>query len=54
MVEYRRGVVSQRKNPFWHWHPDCQSYPQTAFTIRKDKPSDDELCSKCANLSGQR
>jgi hypothetical protein len=54
MVEYRRGVASQRKNAFWHWHPDCQSYPQKAFTIRKDKPSDDELCSKCANLSGQR
>jgi len=53
MVEYRRGVKSQRKNDLWHWHADCQSYPFGTFTVRTKKPSDDELCMKCAGLSGQ-
>lgn len=48
MVEYRRGIVKQRKNDLWHWHSDCQFYPTKTFAIRKDKPSDDELCARCA------
>lgn len=48
MVEFRRGVASKRKNDLWHSHPDCESFPTTAFAIRKDKPSDDRLCSRCA------
>ena len=53
MVEYRRGIESQRKNDFWHWQPDCLSFPLKAFSLRKDTPSDDDLCSKCAGLSVQ-
>ena len=52
MIEFRRGVASQRKNDFWHWHPDCLSFPEKAFSIRKDKPSDDDLCARCARLFG--
>lgn len=51
MVDYRRGLESQRKSPFWHWHTDCQFYPWKAFALRTDKPSNDELCERCANLS---
>ena len=51
MVEYRRGVASSRKNDLWHWHPDCESYPYNAFAIRKDKPSDDDLCALCASYA---
>lgn len=49
MVEYRRGVASARKNELWHWRPDCQSYPTRTFVIRKQKPSDDDLCARCAD-----
>lgn len=51
MVDYRRGVASKRKNDLWHWHPDCDSYPMSTFVIRKDKPSDDDLCARCESLS---
>ena len=48
MVEYRRGVASKRKNDLWHWHQECESYPTGTFAIRKDRPLDDDLCSRCA------
>ena len=47
MVEFRRGIASKRKNDLWHWQPDCESYPIKTFAIRKDKPSDDDLCARC-------
>lgn len=48
MVEYRRGVAKKRKNELWHWRPECESYPLETFAIRKDKPTEDQLCSRCA------
>jgi hypothetical protein len=48
MLEYRRGVPKKRKNDLWHWHPDCESYPVQTFAVRKDRPLDDDLCSRCA------
>jgi len=51
VVEYRRGVASSTKNRLWHFHPDCGSYPIRTFAIRKDEPSDEELCAKCAGLA---
>lgn len=48
MVEYRRGVSRKRKNNHWHWHPDCESFPTNTFAIRQDRPSDIELCARCA------
>ena len=50
MVEYRRGVARERKNSLWHWHWDCMSYPTNAYSVRRDRPSEDELCSQCARL----
>jgi hypothetical protein len=51
MIEYRRGVASKRKNGLWHWHPDCESYPTQSFSIRKDRPTDDDLCARCHGLA---
>ena len=51
MVEYRRGIARKRKNDLWHWHWDCESYPTKTYAIRKDKPSDDNLCSRCASCA---
>jgi len=51
MIEYRRGIAGSRKNDLWHWNPECQSYPMGAFVIRKDKPSDDDLCARCGPTS---
>ena len=47
MVEYRGGVGSKRSNSLWHFNWNCLSYPDTAYVIRKDKPSGDDLCAKC-------
>jgi len=51
MVEYRRGVAGIRKNDLWHWIATCESYPTRAFAILMDKPSSDDLCSRCAALA---
>ena len=54
MVEYRRDIESRRKNDRWHWHPDCKSYPTRSFAIRKDVPSDEDLCADCAEAMNRR
>lgn len=51
MIEYRRGVAKKRKNNHWHWHPECESFPQEAFAIRKDKPLDVDICPRCKAVS---
>src|SRR5215218_10777481 len=51
MVHYRRGVLSQRKNDLWHFHPQCDSYPVRSFAITREKPSDDLLCGRCTSLA---
>ena len=48
MIEFRRDLASKRRNDLWHWHWGCESYPTKTYSIRKDKPSDDYLCSRCA------
>jgi len=35
----------------WHFNPKCEGYPTGTFAIRKDRPSDDELCSQCHRAS---
>lgn len=50
MSEFRRGIERARKNDLWHWHIECLSYPTRTFAIRKDIPSDDDLCGRCAAL----
>ena len=52
LLEYRRGVPCIRKDDFWHWQPECPTYPKDTFAIRKDRPLADELCRKCLALSG--
>jgi hypothetical protein len=53
--EYRRGIElkgSQRLwQTLWHSNEGCASYPTRNFMVRKDKPSDDELCSRCWRTS---
>jgi len=47
LMDYRRGVDRERRNNLWHFHWDCESYPNTAYSVRNDKPSDDDLCARC-------
>ena len=46
-MEYRRGVGSAKGNRFWHFHWNCELYPNTAYVLTTERPSDDELCAKC-------
>ena len=50
--DYRRGFegqVSQSQwQKLWHFNEKCHSYPTRNFVVRKDRPSDDDLCSRCA------
>jgi hypothetical protein len=46
-VEYRRGIESNVWQKLWHFNENCRSYPTGAFALRKDKPSEDELCARC-------
>ncbi len=48
-MEYRRGVGSDKGSTLWHFHWDCQFYPNTAYVIRKDRPPDEDLCARCQN-----
>ena len=54
VMEYRRGVTKRVKGKLWHFNDQCVGYPTQTFAIRKDKPSDDELCARCATLSHKR
>lgn len=54
MIEYRRGVIKRAMGKLWHFNDQCVGYPTQTFAIRKDKPSDDELCARCEALSQKR
>ena len=54
VIEYRRGVIKRAMGKLWHFHDQCLGYPTQTFAIRKDKPSDDELCARCQALSQKR
>jgi hypothetical protein len=51
MQDYRRGVEYKggrmQWQTLWHFNEKCEGYPTQAFAIRKDRPSDDDLCSRC-------
>ena len=53
--EYRRGLDMSKGQPqwqrLWHFNEACSGYPTRNFTSRKDKPSDDDLCSRCDRAS---
>jgi hypothetical protein len=53
--EYRRGLDVSSGKPQWQslWHFDdgCETYPARNFMIKKDRPPDDELCSRCDKAS---
>jgi hypothetical protein len=51
--EYRRGIAEGIWQRLWHYHEECPSYPRRNFAIRKAKPSDDELCSRCGSQAWQ-
>jgi len=48
---YRRGIEEKAGQKLWqkHWHfnEKCLSYPTRNFAVRKDRPSDSDLCSQC-------
>lgn len=49
--DYRRGLEynggQKQWQKLWHYSDKCEKYPTQAFIVRKDRPSDDELCSRC-------
>jgi len=51
VLDYRRGIEDKGGQRVWqnHWHfnEKCPAYPTRNFAIRKDMPSDDDLCSQC-------
>ena len=53
--DYRRGFEGQsgqsQLQKLWHFNEKCAAYPTRNFVIRKDRPSDDDLCSKCQRAS---
>lgn len=51
MIEFRRGIASERKTEHWHSHPDCRSYPSRSFAIRSERPPNDYLCRECQALA---
>ncbi len=34
-----------------HFNDKCEGYPTRNFIVRKDRPADDELCSRCKAAS---
>jgi hypothetical protein len=48
-LEYKGGQKQWQKH--WHFNDKCESYPTGAFIVRKDRPSDDDLCSRCERAS---
>ena len=48
-LEYRRGVEQNTWQRLWHFNELCRSYPTRNFALRKDKPSEDELCARCCS-----
>lgn len=55
VVEYRRGIEFNGSQTvwqkLWHFSDKCEAYPTRNFVIRQDKPSDDDLCSRCNQTS---
>jgi hypothetical protein len=51
-LEYRRGVELKSWQRLWHFSNKCPSFPSRNFAIRRDRPSDDDLCSRCYSASG--
>jgi hypothetical protein len=53
--DYRRGLDDKggkmEWQKLWHFNEKCKGYPTRAFAIRKDRPSDDDLCSRCQRAS---
>jgi len=51
MRDFRRGISGGTWQTLWHFVPACPSYPSRNFQIQQSKPGEDELCSRCWNLS---
>lgn len=53
--DYRRGIETKNGQTqiqkLWHFDDKCEGYPTRNFAVRKDRPSDDDLCSRCARAS---
>ena len=51
MPEYRLGIEDKDGQnvwqKLWHFNEKCEHYPKRNFAVRKDRPSDDDLCSEC-------
>ena len=49
--DYRRGIEEKKGTmqwqKLWHFNEACDDYPTQNFAVRKDRPLDDDLRSKC-------
>ena len=54
--DYRRGIEDKNGQKqwqkLWHFNENCENYPTRNFIVQKDRPSDDELCSRCHRAAG--
>jgi hypothetical protein len=48
-MEYKDGQMQRQR--LWHFNYKCDGYPTRNFIAQKDRPSDDELCSRCERAS---
>jgi len=48
--DYRRGIDGSKSQRLWHFNGACPNYPTQTFIIEHVRPSDDDLCSRCAAL----
>jgi len=53
--DYRRGIECKGGGEtllqrLWHFSDKCEGYPTRNFLIQKDRPSDDDLCSRCERV----
>jgi len=49
VAEYRRGIVDDAWQRLWHFNDHCTNYPTRNFEVTRFRPSDDDLCAKCAS-----
>jgi len=49
--DYRRGINGGKSQRLWHFNGACPDYPTQTFIIEHIRPSDEDLCTRCASLS---
>ena len=53
---YRRGIEDKgggqmQWQKLWHFDEKCDGYPSRNFATQRNRPADDDLCSRCERAS---